>query len=72
MFIIAYPDALRAFATQAEAEKFADTIREFRHVKVFDVKEVAHLFPKGKPGPKDPGPPGTPAAGTEVLLSKVA
>ena len=61
-YIIAYPEALREFDTLAEAEALADTIREFNHVKIYSIKEEVHLFPKGKPGPKDPGPPGTPAA----------
>ncbi len=61
-FIVAYPATLRTFETQAEAEAFADAIRDYNHVKIYEATERAHLFPRGKPGPKDPGPPGTPAA----------
>jgi hypothetical protein len=63
MFIIAYPDTLRTHATFDEARALADTVREVNHVKIYEIREVSHLFPSGpRGGPKDPGPPGTPVA----------
>jgi len=66
-YLVAYPRVLRTFASRTEAEAFADTVREVQHVKIYEIKEVAHLFPSGNKGPpKDPGPPGTPAAATRA------
>jgi hypothetical protein len=66
-FIVAHPGSLIMCESKEEAKARADFFRKTKHVKIYEIKEVAHCFPYGtQPDAPDPGPPGTPVAAAKA------